>query len=128
MKQCILLLEDNDFIRENAVELLELADYDVVAAEDGAKGLELLKTIKPDLILCDIQMPGMNGYEFFTTIKVDKSIASIPFIFLTAHSEKRDIEKALELGALDYIVKPFDADELIRVVGKYLQKTASTPE
>lgn len=66
MKHCILLLEDNDLIRDNTIEILELSGYEVVAAENGVKGVELLQSTKPDLILCDILMPQMDGYDFFT--------------------------------------------------------------
>lgn len=66
MKHCILLLEDNDLIRDNTIEILELSGYEVVAAENGVKGIELLQSTKPDLILCDILMPQMDGYDFFT--------------------------------------------------------------
>ena len=128
MKHCILLLEDNDFIRENTVEILELANFEVQAGIDGTKGLELLQQKMPDLILCDIHMPQMDGYDFFTTVKTNKDFASIPFIFLTAFSEKKDIEKALTMGAVDYIIKPFDGDELTQKVEKHLQKRVNTQE
>ena len=120
MKHCILLLEDNDLIRDNTIEILELSGYEVVAAENGVKGIELLQSTKPDLILCDILMPQMDGYDFFTITRKQDLFSSIPFIFLTAYSEKKDVEKALEMGARDYIIKPFDADQLIQTVEKYL--------
>lgn len=120
MKRRILLIEDNDVIRENIIEILELSDFEVIAASDGIKGLELLQFKKPDLILCDILMPQMNGYDFFQAIQQDQNVSSIPFIFLTAYSEKKDVETALSMGAQDYIVKPFDADDLVALVRKYL--------
>ena len=120
MKRCILLIEDNEVIRENTREILELSDFEVIAASGGIKGLELLQIKKPDLILCDILMPEMNGYEFFQAIQKDHDVSSIPFIFLTAYSEKKDVEKAMSMGAEDYIVKPFDADDLVALVRKYL--------
>lgn len=120
MKHCILLIEDNDVIRENTMEILELSDFEVLAASGGIKGLELLQIKKPDLILCDILMPEMNGYQFFQAIQQDHDVSSIPFIFLTAYSEKKDVEEALSMGAQDYIVKPFDADDLVALVRKYL--------
>lgn len=126
MKPCILLLEDNDFIRENTIEILELSGYEIIAAIDGIKGLELFHSRKPDLILCDIQMPGMNGYEFFTTITADKTASSIPFIFLTAYSEKSEVAKALEMGAAGYIIKPFDADDLVSLIKKHLSSLAAS--
>lgn len=122
MKHRILLLEDNDFIRENTVEILELSDYEVVAVPDGARGLAIFDARTPDLILCDIQMPRMNGYDFFKAIRKNEKAASIPFVFLTAFSEKKEIISALEMGATDYIVKPFDADELVRLIKKHLTR------
>lgn len=120
MKHSILLVEDDDFIRENTMEILELSDFEVMAASDGIKGLELLRIKKPDLILCDILMPEMDGYEFFQAIQEDQSVSSIPFLFLTAYSERKDVEKALSMGAEDYIVKPFDSDDLVVLIKKYL--------
>lgn len=102
------------------MEILELSDFEVLAASGGIKGLELLQIKKPDLILCDILMPEMNGYQFFQAIQQDHDVSSIPFIFLTAYSEKKDVEEALSMGAQDYIVKPFDADDLVALVRKYL--------
>lgn len=128
MKRCILLLEDNDFIRENTIEILELSNYEVLSGIDGTKGLELLQRKTPDLILCDIQMPQMNGYDFYIATRTNTLFSSIPFIFLTAFSEKKDIEKAVEMGARDYIIKPFDADELIRIVEKYLNEPAESQQ
>lgn len=127
MKHCILLLEDNDFIRENIIEILELSNYEVLSTTDGAKGLELLQTRRPDLILCDILMPGMDGYDFFVATRTDPVISSIPFIFLTAYSEKKDIEKAFGMGAKGYIIKPFDADDLTQVVKKHLNEPIQNP-
>ena len=120
MKQCILLLEDNDFIRENTVEILELSDFDVVAVSDGVEGFRMFQLRRPDLILCDIQMPQMNGYDFFREVRKNENASSIPFIFLTAFSEKKEISNAFKMGAADYIIKPFDADELLRIIEKHL--------
>lgn len=120
MKPCILLLEDNDFIRENTTEILELSNYEVLAAANGIDGIKLLQEKIPDLILCDILMPKMGGYEFFQEVQKNESISPVPFIFLTAFSEKKEVEKALDMGARAFIIKPFDADELIRVVQKHL--------
>ena len=121
----ILVIEDNQDILENTSEILELSNYEVISARDGMKGLELLKSTRPDLILCDIQMPQMNGYEFFEAIKADDK-TSIPFIFLTAYSEKIEVTRALEMGAADYIIKPFDADELVNLIKKHLKDPIQT--
>jgi len=127
MKPCILLIEDNDPIRENTAELLELSEYEVIVASSGKEALEMIINIKkPDLILCDIMMPEMDGYEFLKIIKKQYQLTSIPFIFLTAYTEKKDIEKGLQMGASDYIVKPFEPDDLIRTIRKYLPEQVSS--
>jgi len=127
MKPCILLIEDNDPIRENTAELLELSDYEVILAGNGKQALEMMISVKkPDLILCDIMMPQMNGYEFLKIVKQEYQFTSIPFIFFTAYSEKKDIEKGLQMGAAGYIVKPFEPDELIRTIRKSLPEQVSS--
>jgi len=127
MKPCILLIEDNDPIRENTAELLELSDYEVILAGNGKQALEIMISVKkPDLILCDIMMPQMNGYEFLKIVKQEYQFTSIPFIFFTAYSEKKDIEKGLQMGAAGYIVKPFEPDELIRTIRKSLPEQFSS--
>jgi CheY-like chemotaxis protein len=126
MKQCILLIEDNDPIRENTAEWLDLSEYEVIVASGGKEALEMMTTIKrPDLILCDIMMPQMDGYEFLRIIKQEHQLTSIPFIFFTAYSEKKDIEKGLQMGASDYIVKPFEPSELVQRIRKHLPKQVS---
>jgi len=127
MKPCILLIEDNDPIRENTKELLELSDYEVIVAANGQEAIEMMISInKPDLILCDIMMPRMDGYEFLKIVNQEYQLSSIPFIFLTSYSEKPDIEKGLQMRATDYIVKPFEPDELIRTIRKYLPEQVSS--
>jgi CheY-like chemotaxis protein len=86
----------------------------------GREGLELIGNRKPDLILCDIAMPQMDGYEFLEAVRKNYTLTSTPFIFLTAYSERTDIQKGLRLGATAYVVKPFDADELIHLVQQHL--------
>jgi CRP/FNR family transcriptional regulator, cyclic AMP receptor protein len=125
MKKCILLVEDNDPMRENTAELLELSNYEVIVARDGKQGLKMFLARNPDLILCDIMMPGMNGYEILRTLREDYRIFSTPFIFLTAYSEKKDIEKGLQMGATDYMIKPFDGDDLINLIHKHLPEQVS---
>jgi CheY-like chemotaxis protein len=118
MKKSVLLVEDNESIRENTCELLELEGYEVIIATDAFKGLELVKLRLPDLILCDILMPGMDGYTFLQTIKNDLRHSTIPLIFFTAYSEPSEIKKGMSMGAVDYLVKPFDGDQLIGIVRK----------
>ncbi len=113
MKHRILIVEDNAPIRENTSELLELADYTVITANDGLEGLDKALQFTPDLILCDIQMPLMNGYHLLQHIRKEPSLGNSRFLFFTASSEPMDITKGLNMGANDYIVKPFKGEELL---------------
>lgn len=116
----ILLIEDNLEIRENTAEMLSLYGYDVTTAENGTIGLEIARQIIPDLILCDIMMPGTDGYGVFHGLKAHGPTSHIPFIFVTASVEKRDIQAGLELGANGYIRKPFEIEDLIAEVVRCL--------
>src|SRR5688572_27603161 len=107
MKQHILLIEDNNEIRENTAEILELASYKVTTAENGKAGVEKALKDKPDLIICDIMMPVLDGYGVLHLVNKNPGLASVPFIFLTAKSERADYRKGMEMGADDYISKPF---------------------
>ncbi len=118
----IALIEDNHDMRENIEEILELADYDVVTAENGKKGVSLIKQELPDLILCDIMMPELDGYGVLYMISRDPKTAAIPFIFLTAKSEKEDFRKGMNLGADDYLTKPFDDRQLLDAVERRLKR------
>lgn len=109
----ILLVEDNEPIRENTVEMLELSEFTVLSACNGKDGLEMAQSEIPDLILCDIQMPLMDGYHLLERIRNLPALSHSRFVFITSSSEKKDIEKGLEMGADDYIVKPFRGEELI---------------
>jgi len=118
----IVLIEDNTEMRENIKEILELADYSVYSAENGKKGVELIKKEIPDLILCDIMMPELDGYGVLYLVSKNINTASIPFIFLTAKSERDDFRKGMNLGADDYITKPFDDTELLDSIEKRLTR------
>ena len=120
----ILLIEDNDDVRENTSEILTLAGYDVVAAPNGKTGVELAQKEKPDLIICDIMMPELDGYGVLHILSKRKELASIPFIFLTAKTEKTDIRKGMNLGADDYLTKPFDDTDLLNAIEARLRKSA----
>lgn len=120
MKQKILIVEDNEPIRENTSELLELSHYTVLTATNGKDGLTVALRQIPDLILCDIQMPGMNGYYLLERIREQPSLKRSRFVFFTASSEKKEIEKGLLMGADDYIVKPFTGNELLAKLKKLL--------
>lgn len=118
----ILIVEDDKTLRENIQTYLSEVGFNIVTAEDGLDGIQ--KTIKnlPDLILCDINMPGMNGYDFFKTIQQINYTSLIPFIFLTAKAEKDDIRTGMHMGVDDYITKPFDFNELIKVINLRIAK------
>ncbi|WP_452228082.1 MULTISPECIES: response regulator [unclassified Lacinutrix] len=118
----ILLIEDNQDVRENTAEILELANYDVCTAENGKKGVAMAKLTKPDIIICDIMMPELNGYDVLEELNKDKTTASIPFIFLTAKTERIDVRKGMNLGADDYLTKPFEENELLDAVACRLKK------
>ena len=118
----ILLIEDNDDVRENTAEILELANYKVLTAPDGKEGVELAKKNVPDLIICDIMMPGLDGYGVLHLINKDVTLSTVPFIFLTAKAERSDLRKGMELGADDYITKPFDKTELLNAVESRIRK------
>ncbi|KUG07287.1 response regulator [Solirubrum puertoriconensis] len=112
----ILLIEDNDLIRENTAEILELAGYNVLTAENGKVGVEKALASRPDLVICDIMMPVLDGYGVLNIFNQNPQLAGIPFIFLTAKTERSDMRKGMELGADDYLTKPFDEAELLSAV------------
>lgn len=120
----ILLVEDNRQIRENTAEILELANYQVLTAENGKIGMEVAVREKPDLILCDIMMPVLDGYGVLLMIHKHNDLKDIPFIFLSAKSEKGDFRKGMDLGADDYLTKPFDGTELLNAIESRLNKSA----
>jgi len=118
----ILIIEDNLEVRENTAEILELANYHVLVAENGKVGVELAKKNIPDLIICDIMMPELDGYGVLHMINKMPETAVIPFIFMTAKTERSDIRKGMNLGADDYLTKPFDDIELLDAVEIRLRK------
>lgn len=118
----ILLIEDNPEVRENTSEILSLANYKVITAENGKVGVELAQQEKPDLIICDIMMPELDGYGVLHILSKKPETASIPFIFLTAKTEKSDIRKGMTLGADDYLTKPFDDTDLLNAVESRLNR------
>jgi CRP/FNR family transcriptional regulator, polysaccharide utilization system transcription regulator len=118
----ILLIEDNIEVRENTAEILELSNYKVLQAENGKLGVEIANSTPIDLIICDIMMPVLDGYGVIHLLSKNVKTASIPFIFLTAKSERGDFRKGMEMGADDYITKPFDDIELLKAVESRLKK------
>jgi len=118
----ILLIEDNTDIRENTAEILELAGYEVRTAENGKIGVEKAQEARPDLVICDIMMPVLDGYGVLHIFNKNPDLAGIPFIFLTAKTERTDFRKGMELGADDYLTKPFDESELLTAVETRLRR------
>ncbi|MDP4266832.1 MAG: response regulator [Bacteroidota bacterium] len=118
----ILIIEDDLPLRESIKEVLEMEGYKVVSADNGEEGLKIVTLDIYDLIICDITMPKMDGYEVYRLIKENPLTTNIPFVFLTAKAEKEDIRMGLQLGADDYITKPFDFDELLTTVARRIEK------
>lgn len=121
-KKRILVIEDQDDVRENIVELLELSNYEVSSAPNGKLGVKMALDSPPDLILCDIMMPEMDGYEVLYLITKNPTTSTLPFIFLTAKAEKTDFRKGMNMGADDYITKPFEEMELLGAIERRLDK------
>ena len=118
----ILIIEDNEDIRENVAEILTLSDYKVLTAANGKEGIEAAQKHKPDLIICDIMMPGVDGYGVLHVLHKTPETQNIPFIFLTSKSERSDFRAAMELGADDYITKPFAGNELLNAIESRFRK------
>ncbi|MES2265141.1 MAG: response regulator [Bacteroidota bacterium] len=122
MKKKVLIIEDNNDIRENVVEILQLAGYDAFEAQNGKAGIELALSHAPDIILCDIMMPELDGYGVLYMLNKNPETAAIPFIFLTAKAERVDLRKGMEMGADDYLTKPFDDIELLNAIETRFKK------
>lgn len=129
----ILVIEDNADVRENIAEILELSGYQPITAPNGKAGVEKAVAEKPDLILCDVMMPELDGFGALHILSRDRRTADIPFIFLTAKAERDDFRRGMSLGADDYITKPFDDTALLQTIESRLRKSerlraASRPE
>lgn len=118
----ILVIEDEQALRNNILAILKAEGFVGIGAEDGEVGLQKVRQERPDLIICDIMMPKLDGYEILTQLQQDPETAFISFIFLTAKTERQDIRQGMKLGADDYIIKPFDADELLDAINAKLKK------
>ncbi len=119
----ILLIEDDADMRENTAEILELADYRVLKAENGRRGVEIARAQPPDLVLCDIMMPELDGYGVLHMLGRNPATAEVPFIFLSAKAERGDVRKGMELGADDYLTKPFEESELLNAIEGRLKRS-----
>ena len=126
MKKKILIIEDHDAIRANVVEILEMANYEVYEADNGKTGVDLALKNLPDVVLCDIMMPELDGYGVLYILNKHAETSTIPFIFLTAKADHCDLRKGMELGADDYLTKPFDDMELLNAIDVRLRKKAHT--
>lgn len=122
MERTILVIDDNNDIRENTAEILELAGYKTLTAENGKRGVEVAINSKPAIIVCDIMMPELDGYGVLHLLRKHPHTQNIPFIFLTAKTERGDFRKGMEMGADDYITKPFEDIELLNAVEVRLKK------
>ena len=116
----VLIIEDNLEIRENTAEILELGGFKVVGAENGKEGIDVARTTRPDIILCDIMMPQVDGYQVIRELKSNPETSGIPFIYVTASGEKSEVQLAMNMGANGYVRKPFDIKELMEVINQCL--------
>ncbi|NHF59715.1 response regulator [Flavobacteriaceae bacterium TP-CH-4] len=118
----VLLIEDDKALRENTQELLELSDYSVITAPNGKIGIEQAKKHLPDVIVCDIMMPEIDGYGVLQSLSSDDTTKHIPFIFLSAKTEHKEVRKGMDMGADDYLTKPFEEDDLISAIESRMAK------
>lgn len=112
------MIEDEELIRESIVHLLNARGFNAMGAEDGYIGVQLAKQLVPDLILCDVRMPGLNGHDVLRALRTDPMTASVRFIFLTAQATQVDVDQGQKLGADGYLAKPFTRDELLEAIAK----------
>jgi DNA-binding NarL/FixJ family response regulator len=119
----ILVIEDEPEMRRNIAALLRYYDFDPIAAENGRAGIETARREKPDLILCDVMMPELDGYGVLQALQADPSLASTPFIFLTAKGEKDDLRSGMNLGADDYLTKPVANADLVQAIHARLRRS-----
>ena len=118
----ILVVEDEIFIRENLIELLEIEGFQAIGAENGCVGVQLAQEHQPDLILCDVMMPELDGYGVLAALRQDSATAKIPFMFLTASADRSNLQKIRELGMNDYILKPFNVEKFLSAIASRLDE------
>ena len=119
----ILVIEDEPEMRRNIIALLRYRDYEPIEAENGRKGLELARREKPDLILCDVMMPELDGYGVLQALQQDEGLALIPFVFLTAKGDKDELRSGMNLGADDYLTKPVANADLVQTIEARLRRS-----
>lgn len=120
----ILVIEDNTALQQSVLEILDLEGYQAVGAENGIEGLQRAHEIRPDLIICDIMMPGLDGFGVLEQLRQDPQMAMVPFVFLTARADRAAMRHGMELGAYDYLTKPFSAQEMFATIRAQLEKAA----
>lgn len=125
LNRLILIVEDSAQIRSIIAQSLIIEGYDTEQAKNGLDGLEKLKERVPDLILSDINMPKMDGLEFFTTVRENPQWTAIPFVFLTSHSTPEDVQRGKELGVEDYLTKPIEPEDLVKIISARLYRSAA---
>ncbi len=128
MMNKILIIEDEKNIRDTIQEILELNNYSTETAENGLIGVAKALQVKPDLIICDVMMPEMDGFETLRNVRAINEISNTPFIFLTAKTEKRDFREGMNSGADDFLNKPFNTQELLQVIALRIQKSKQAKE
>jgi len=121
----ILVIEDEKVLRTNTLQILKFEDFDTLEAENGLIGIQIAREQLPDLIICDIMMPELDGYGVLAALRQEPATTAIPFIFTTAKSHKADLQQAMDLGANDYLMKPFTADKLLAAIAKGLATKAA---
>ncbi|NEP02063.1 MAG: response regulator [Symploca sp. SIO2E9] len=117
----ILVIEDEIFIRDNLIELLEIEGFEAVGADNGEQGVLFAQQQHPDLILCDVMMPELDGFGVLEQLRQDPVTAKIPFMFLTASADRTNLHKIRELGINDYILKPFNVEKFLEVISSRLE-------
>lgn len=122
MNAYILLVEDDAMVRQNLVELLEAESFEVIPANHGAQAMEVLEHFVPDVIICDVMMPIMDGHTLLQNVRSQRSLADIPFIFLTAKADPVEQRKGMTMGADDYLTKPFTREQLLSAIDIRIQK------
>lgn len=128
MKKKVLLIEDEPVLRENISELLEMNQFEVLSLDSGEKVIQMLGLFKPDLILCDIKMPRYDGYWVLNEVRKHNGYISTPFIFISAKVDRRDVRVGMDLGADDYLTKPFSLEELLSAIQARLSRATSIEE
>jgi len=116
----IMIIEDEEPIRNNLRRFLQMEGYAVIEAENGQRGLELIRTSLPDLVICDVMMPELDGFGLLKILRADPHTAAVPFVFLTASAEKESLEHGRELGADEYVTKPFNLPQLAALIRRRL--------